>query len=67
MSQASNSDNELKTAPEVDPSDSGSVWKPSKAAKAPVPLLVQRPQQRAQKKKERQAQISISKVMFYLN
>jgi hypothetical protein len=67
MSQASNLDNELKTASKADPGDRGSVWKPTKAAKAPVPPLVQRPRRGAQKKRGSQAQLPISKVIFYLN
>jgi hypothetical protein len=67
MSQASNSDNESKTISEAGPGNRGSVWKPTKAAKALVPPLVQRPQQGVQKKKGSQAQLPISKVVFYLN
>jgi hypothetical protein len=67
MSQASNSDNESKTISEADPGDRGSVWKPTKAAKAPVPPLVQRPCRGVQKKKGSQAQLPISKVVFYIN
>ena len=45
MSQASNSNNEsrLSSPPlSTDPGDRGSVWKPTKATKAPIPPLVQR-------------------------
>jgi len=71
MSQASNSDNEsrLSSIPFSidDPGDGGSVWKPTKAAKALVLPLVQRPRREAQKGKGSQARLPISKVIFYLN
>ena len=38
-----------QTTSEFDPGDQGLVWKPTLAAKAPVPLRVQHPQQGAPK------------------
>ena len=63
MLQAFNSDNELVTASKANLGDRGSVWKPTKAAKVPLPPLVQRLQRGAQKKKGSQAQLLVSKVI----
>ena len=56
-----------QTTSEPDPGDQGSVWKPTSAAKAPVPLLVQRPRRGAPKGTMDQVQLPVSKVISYLD
>ena len=71
MSQPFDSDDDSQflslppsTASRSDPGDSASVFQPTVASRAPVPLLVSRPQRSSQKRNARQALLSVSGVSY---
>jgi hypothetical protein len=55
----------LTTTPSIDPGNSSSVFQATPAARAPL-LLLQHPSRKAQKRNYTQAQLSISRIIFYL-